>query len=249
MDSKKRAVADETEVKSAASEVGNPTAADDVLTEDQALALLKQGDLPCEEVERLVSSAVIKSRRVRLAVAGHPRTPRRIALRLVRELYTFDLARFTLTPAIAADLRRLADDLLVARLPAVTLGERIALGRRSSPMVAGALLLDKDSRVWQAALENPRLTESAVVKALQNAKASPGLVAAVCRHAKWSPRAEVRIALLRNPHTPLARAVEFARSLPHAQLREVLHASRLPEKVKRYLRSDLGSRRSAAHGI
>jgi|SRR5579863_4239825 len=185
MDSKKRAVADETDAESVTTGVGTPAAADG-LTEDQALALLRQGDLLSEEVERLVSSAVIKSRKVRLAAAGHPRTPRRIALRLVRELYTFDLARFTLTPAVAADLKRLADDLLVARLPAVTLGERIALGRRSSPMVAGALLLDKDSRVWQAALENPRLTESAVVRALQNAKASPGLVSAVCRHAKWS---------------------------------------------------------------
>jgi hypothetical protein len=238
----------ETNIESVGSEGANP-AVNDILTEDEALALLKQGDLSSQGIERLVANAAIKNRKVRLAAAGHPRTPRRIALRLVRELYTFDLARFTLTPAVAADLKRLAEDLLIARLPAVTLGERIALGRRSSPTVVAALLLDKDSRVWHAALENPRLTESAIVKALQSAKASPGLVATVCRHAKWSPRAEVRIALLRNPHTSQARALEFAQSLPPAQLREVLHASRLPERVKSYLRRDLGGRkRSAVHG-
>jgi hypothetical protein len=250
MDSKKRTDRDDADGESGISGGMNPAAAEDVLTEDQSLALLKQGDFSAQEIERLVSTTVIKSRKVRLAAASHPRTPRRIALRLVRELYTFDLVRFTLAPAVAADLRRLAEDLLITRLPAVTLGERIALGRRSSQMVAAALLLDKDSRVWRAALENPRLAEPTIVKALQSTKASPGLVAAMCRHAKWSPRTEVRIALLRNPHTPLARAVDFARALLPGQLREVLHASRLPEKVKSYLRNDLGSRqRSAAHGI
>ena len=51
------------------------------------------------------------------------------------------------------------------------------------------------------------------------------------------------MALLRNGKTPLARALEFARALPPAQLRDILHSSRLPEKVKVYLRMDLEARR------
>jgi len=181
---------------------------------------------------------VMKSRKVRVAVASHPRAPRRIAMRLIRELYTFELMQFALTPAASADLRRMADELLVSRLASITLGERIALARRSSELVAGALLVDKQPRVWQTALENPRLTEVSVVKALQKTTATPAFVEAVCRHAKWSVRGEIRIALLRNAHTPLARALEFARRLPPAQLRDILHASRLPEKVKSYLRKE-----------
>ena len=64
----------------------------------------------------------MKSRKVRLALAAHPRTPRRIALRLIRELYTFDLMQFSLIPAVAADLKRVADELLVARLASITSG-------------------------------------------------------------------------------------------------------------------------------
>jgi len=171
-------------------------------------------------------------------VASHPRAPRRIAMRLIRELYTFELMQFSLTPAAPADLRRMADELLVSRLASITLGERIALARRSSELVAGALLVDKQARVWQTALENPRLTEVSVVKALQKTTATPAFVEAVCRHAKWSVRGEIRIALLRNAHTPLARALEFARRLPPAQLRDILHASRLPEKIKGCLRKE-----------
>jgi len=217
---------------------------DSALTEDLALALLKRTDLLAEDVERLArNAALVKSRKVRLALAAHPHTPRRIALRLIRELYTFDLMHFALTPAVAADLKRAADELLIARLASISLGERISLARRCSVLVAAALLHDKEARVWQTAMENARLTEAAVAKALQRPGATPGFVEAVCHHAKWSVRPEIRLALLRNPHTPLARALEFARRLPPAQLRDVLHASRLPEKIKAYLRKDLEARR------
>ena len=65
-----------------------------------------------------------------------------------------------------------------------------------------------------AALENSRLTESAVIKALMRRNAPEAFVRAVCHHSKWSPRREIRIALLRNGKTPLSRALEFSRSLP-----------------------------------
>ena len=210
-------------------------AADPALTADLALAIVKDRSLPSEVIEQISRNvAVMKSRKARIAIAAHPRAPRRIALRLIRELYTFDLMQFSLIPTVAADLKRVADELLVARLASITLGERISLARRSSAMVASALLLDKESRVWQTALENPRLSEAAIVKALLHASATPAFVNAVCHHAKWSVRPEIRMALLRNEYTPLARALEFARRLPPAQLRDVLHASRLPKKIKAY---------------
>jgi len=209
------------------------------VNEDLALAQLADRDLNSKEIERTArNTGLIKSRKVRLALVSHPHTPRRIALRLIRELYSFELMHFALLPTAAPDLKRLADELLISRLASVTLGERISLARRCSERAAGALLLDKEARVWQAALENPRLTEASVVRALQRGVTAP-FVEAVCRHPKWSLRHEIRIALLRNAHTPLARALEFARRLPPAQLRDVLHSSKLPEKIKEYLRKDM----------
>jgi hypothetical protein len=222
-----------------------PTASNDsALTEDLALALLKRPDLLASDVEHLTkNSALLKSRKVRLALAAHPRASRRLALRLVRELYTFDLMHFSQLPTAPADLKRTADEFLITRLASISLGERISLARRCSVTVATALLHDKESRVWQTALENPRLTEAAVARGLQRQGATPAFVDAVCHHGKWSVRPEIRLALLRNAHTPLARAIEFARRVPPAQLRDVLHASRLPEKIKQYLRTDLEARR------
>lgn len=209
------------------------------LTEDLALAQLKDPDLSPDAIEQLSrDSAAMKSPRVRFAAASHPRTPRRIALRIIRELYTFELMQFALIPAAAADLKRIADELLLSRLSSITLGERISLARRSSTLVAGRLLLDQESQVWQPALENARLTEAAIVKALQRAAATPAFVEAVSHHSKWSVRHEVQVALLRNAHTPLAKAIEFSRRIPPRQLRDILHTSRLPEMIKSYLRKE-----------
>jgi len=209
------------------------------LTEDLALAQLKRPNLSSDAIEQINrDAAVMKSRKVRMAIASHAHTPRRLALRTIRELYTFELMKFSLTPAAPADLKRVADEILLSRMTSVTLGERISLARRSSTLVAGALLLDKESRVWQPALENARLTEAAVVKAVQRSTAHPAFVAAVSHHAKWSVRREVQVALLGNAHTPIAKAIEFARRIPPTQLRDILHTSRLPERIKSQLRKE-----------
>jgi hypothetical protein len=215
------------------------------LSEDLALALLERRDLPPETLEQLGHDpALLKSRKACVALAAHPRTPRHLALRLLRHFYIGDLMQFGVRPSVAADLKHFAAEQLVTRLPSVTLGERMMLARRASETVAAALLLDKEPRVAHTALENARLTEAAVIKALLRQKAGSAFVEAVCHHPKWSLRREIRLALLRSPHTPLARALEFARNLPPPLLRDVLHTSRLPEKIKTYLRENLkqGSR-------
>jgi hypothetical protein len=219
------------------------------LTEDLVLAQLKNRDLPADDVERISqNAALMKSRKVRLALASHPHCPRRVALRLIREFFNFELMHFALMPTVAADLKRVADEQLVTRLASIGLGERISLARRSSQMVAGALLLDKETQVWKPALENPRLTETPIVKALQRGATSPAFVEAVSHHSKWSYRLEIRAALLRNAHTPLARVIEFARRIPPAQLRDILHTSRLPETIKDYLRKTLDGERRMKSG-
>jgi hypothetical protein len=213
------------------------------LSEDGALALLERRDLPPETLEQLGRDpAALKSRKVCIALAAHPRAPRHLALRLLRHFYTADLMQFELRPSVAADLKHVAAGQLVTRLPGVTLGERLMLARRASETVAAVLLLDKEQRVAHMALDNGRLTEGAVTKSLTRPNAGAAFVEAVCHHPKWSVRREVRLALLRSPHTPLARALEFARNLPRPLLRDVLHTSRLPEKIKTYLRENLKPR-------
>ena len=51
------------------------------------------------------------------------------------------------------------------------------------------------------------------------------------------------MALLRNEHTPLAKAVQFARGFPVAMLKEVLRDSRLSVRVKNFITQELARRK------
>lgn len=217
-------------------------ATDEAIGEDVALGLLKRPDLSAGVIEQIAKSANSKHRKVQLALVEHPNTPRHISLPLVRQLYTFDLMQVALTPAVPADIKLAADEALCNRMETISSGEKLSLAHRGSWRVASALLLDGEARVVHAALQNPRVTESSIVRALTGHGSSTAFVEAVCHHPRWSLRREVRVALLRNEKTPLARAVEFAQSMPPAQVREILHSSRLPENIKAYLRKDLESR-------
>jgi hypothetical protein len=208
-------------------------AANPALTEDLALSLLERADLPVEALEQLAKNGnVLKMRQAKLALASHPHTPRHISVPLIRQFYTFDLMKIALTPSVPADVKVAADDVLMARLKSVTLGERLALARQGSGRIAGAMLLDGDAQVMRIALDNPRLTEAFVIQAVLRPEANARLLQAVAYHGKWSYRTEVRIALLRTENLSLARALEFSKGLPLPQLREVLHSSRLPARIK-----------------
>ncbi len=144
-------------------------AADPALTGDLALALLKRADLPGEVLEQLAKNrGALKLRKVKIALACHPHTPRHVSVPLIRQFYTFDLMKVALSPLVPADVKLTADETLTSRLKTITLGERLTLARRGSGRIAGALLLDPEQRIMRAALGNSRLTESLVVQAVLN---------------------------------------------------------------------------------
>jgi hypothetical protein len=239
----KSAVSLSEAVHSTSFEIITAAASDPALTEDLALALLKRSDLPAQALAQLSKNGgVMNSRKVKLAAVEHPRTPRHVSIPIVRHLFTFDLMQVALTPVVPADIKMVAEESLINRLERLPQGQRLSLAHRASGRVAAELLHDPEPRVIHAALENSRLTESAVVEGLMRHDAPATLVAAVCQDSKWSARREIRMALLRNESTSLAWALEFARSLPAPLVREILQDSRLPATAKESLLRSLPAR-------
>jgi hypothetical protein len=205
----------------------DPANAASELTEDQALALLKRSDVTAATLALLGRNAsALKSRKVLLGLATHHRTPRHITIPMLRRLFTFDLMQVALTPTVAADVKRAAEEQILNRLESLSSGERTSLARRASGRVAAALLLDAEARVISTALDNSRLVEASVVAALMKHNAPESLFPLVSEHTKWSQRREVQIALLRSENLPLERAVELARNFSAGFLGEIVPESR-----------------------
>src|SRR5947209_7870692 len=199
----------------------NPNNISTGLTDVAPLALVKNADVTAEALARLAKNPIAsKSRKLVVALASHPRTPRHVSIPLLRGMFTFDLMNLALTPAVAPDVKRAAEEQLIMRLESLPVGQKITLARRASGRVAAALLQTSDQRIISPALDNKQLTEALVIQALMKPRAPERLYVTVADHASWQLRREIQIALLRSENTPLERAQEFAKNFSEDFLRE-----------------------------
>jgi hypothetical protein len=225
------------------------------LDETKLTLLLSRKDLPTEILEEIGKrKAFLKSYAVKKSLLLHPRTPRLVGLRLLKELYLMDLVQFALSPAVSAELQRYAEEQIVARLPQLPLGQKITLARRGPSRVAGALVADGHAQVMPVALENPYLTEAQVLKVLAREKVPVAVVQAVAGHRKWSQSYHVRLAIVRNASTPISLVLGFLPQLAVSDLRVLAEPGVVAENLRKYLLAEVHRRmlvskeQAARHG-
>src|SRR6266403_4936675 len=213
------------------------------LDETKLCLLLERKDLPGEILDEVGRRKhLMKNYRVKRALAFHPRAPRLVSLRLLGDLYLMDLVQLTLTPGVLAELKRNAEEQLIARLPQLPLGQKITLARRGPGRVAGALLAEGHENVLSVVLDNSNLTEAHVLKALSRPKIAPRVVEAVSKHAKWSHSYNVRLALVRQPATTLSTVLAYLPELTVSDLKELTAPGIVPENIRRYLQAEIQRR-------
>ena len=232
------AVIHEADEKSLLALLENPN-----VEEPHVTRLLERLDLSAEVLSAVAEEGKwTSSEGVRLRLARHPRTPRRIALSLVRQLYLFDLVRLSLLPSAPADIRRVAEEIILSRIPHLPVGEKLTLARRGPARVAGALLAEGHPQALKLVLANVFLTESQVLKVLAKPGVPERVVAAIAQHAKWSEQYNVRAALVRNPHTPVPAALVFLPNLTLRDLKDVSKTEGLAPYLRKHIQRELKRR-------
>jgi hypothetical protein len=213
------------------------------LEEAQLCMLLERKNLPAEILEEVARrKPLLKNYRVKKALAFHPRTPRLVTLRLLRDLYLMDLVQLTLLAGIPTELKRNAEDQLVSRLPQLPLGQKITLARRGPTRLAGALLAEGHAQIVSIVLDNAYLTEAQVLRVLSREKLPPVVVRAISLHRKWSISYNVRLALVRHPLSPLATVLAYLPELTVSDLRELASPGIVPESLRKYLQAEVQRR-------
>jgi len=211
--------------------------------ETHVCLLLERKDLSSGLLEEIHKRKIWRaSYRVRRGLASHPHTPRLIAMRLLRDLYLMDLVRISQLPGTSGELRRLAEERVLAQLAQLPLGQRMMLARRGSARIAAGLIAHGPDPVAQLALDNTFLTESQLLKTLAKGSLPAQTIATVARHRKWSNLVNVRVALLRHAHTPADCVEVLVSDLPRRDIEDLLGLSRLREDVVEQLRKELARR-------
>lgn len=213
------------------------------LTPPAVLHALRNPYCTAEVVEKIAGETRLLSfYEVRHEIARHPRTPEVVALRFVPGLYWRDLAEIGLDIRLRPVVRRAAEQHLLTRLPQMALGEKMTLARRASPGVLAHLRHDPSPRVIVALLDNPRLTEGTLAPLVASAATPPAVLELIASDRRWGVRYPLKVALSRNPATPLDTAWRILGTLRKSDLKPVAADSRLPEPLRRRARVLLGEK-------
>ena len=220
------------------------------LQERDLLRLLERKDLAHEVVRELAHHR--EARRnytVQLALVRHPKTPRQVSLPLMKFLYLFDLLRVAQTPAVPADVKMVAEETILKKLEGMPRGEKISLARRGTGRLAASLLFSPDPELIRAALDNPYLTEGHLLKVLAQEGLPHVVVEQIAQHARWSHRYHLRLGLIRNPLTPLARVLAFLPDMAVSDLRDICLDHRMLPPVRKYIGAHCAARLNKQRGI
>jgi hypothetical protein len=115
---------------------------------------------------------------------------------------------------------------------ALTLGERKALARRPTRASMDRLLGDPHPDVVRTLLDNPRLTESDVVRLAARRPGVPPVLREIARNPRWSHRPRVRMALVLNPGSPAELVIPLLALLVRPELELVLGSPGLDTAVR-----------------
>jgi hypothetical protein len=203
------------------------------LAEEHLLALLKRPDLQenlIKAIHRREETAA--SHRLKLALIRNPATPPWMSRALLPALHLFELVDICVLPGSTPDQKLAAEREIILRIESIPLGNKITLARRGTATIVGELLKQGHPQLMEPCLDNPRLTEAAIVQFLRSHRADAGTISSIARHPHWKNRPNVRLALLKNPRTPEVWFTLFLAGLHSNDLKALLLSRQLTSRHK-----------------
>jgi len=211
--------------------------------EHHLLALMKQRELPQAVFTAVYANKrLIESSQAKLALIINPEIPSHIAASLLPQLNIFDLLKICLMPGITPDQRLSAERVIIQRLPAQPLGNKITLARRGTAGIVESLMREGVPPLVEACLDNPHLKEGSVHQFITASSSTAETISMVARNCRWKGRPNIRLAILKNPRTPTIWFNLFLPGVPQSTIKELLSVPRLTFAQKELVRQALSRR-------
>lgn len=99
--------------------------------------------------------------------------------------------------------------------------EKLLLAVKAERSERALLLQDNDPRVLLSLLRNPRITVDEVARIAKSSFLNFQVADVIVKTTQWMSSLDVRLALIRNPKTPPAYAMQILPSLPDAEVRAI----------------------------
>ncbi len=169
---------------------------------------------------------------IRRGLVRHRHAPPTLANQLLDLLFWKDWCDIAAHPASNPRVRRRAERLLRNCVGDLGLGERINLARRVTRGLIPVFLNDREPRVIQALLGNPRLVEMDLVRLINDRRHGAGVLRCVAEHPTWGQRRELRLLLIRRSELGAQTALRLARRMHPRDLRRLVEDDKVPQIVR-----------------
>jgi hypothetical protein len=140
----------------------------------------------------------------------------------------------------AGDLRKLAEAQPVTeqekanvflQIQRMTVAERIKLAMLGNKEVRGILIRDPARAVQIAVLSNPRLTDSEIERFASSRSVDDEVIRLILNNRDWMKRYAIKLALVKNPRTPVKESMRLLTHLMDKDLKDVARSKNLPNVV------------------
>lgn len=205
-----------------------------LITEDHIVALLRNPILTPEIIHAISERFDwASSYKIQFGIVNCVKTPHTLAMRLLGVLFWQDLVKITDNIRLNARLRRAAENRLHEKIVDLTLGERISLARTAPRAIISMLKGDREPRVFEALLRNPKLMEDDLIQVINDELTPAPILKVIGYDRQWTNRYAVKLALVRNFNTPMPLALGFLSKLRKQDLKLITSSPHAPELVRR----------------
>jgi hypothetical protein len=134
---------------------------------------------------------------------------------------------------------------LWARIQAMSVAEKVKLALHGNKEARTILLRGSNRFVQRMVLLNPRITEEEVLAVAKNRSADEELLRCIAERREWTANYAIRVALVENAKTPLAKAMRFLPTLALRELRALAKSKNVPTAIASQARRLLFQREGA----
>jgi hypothetical protein len=125
------------------------------------------------------------------------------------------------------------------RVMKMSISEKIKLATRGNKEARGLLLRDSNKLVAVAAIRSPRITDGEVLMCAANKAVNDDVLRAIYNNREWTKDYRIKLALVKNPKTPMALSMRFLSTLRDADVKELARDRNVPSGIAQMARKSV----------
>jgi hypothetical protein len=164
-------------------------------------------------------------------VAAKPPDPGPTALEVIRELEMADEE----APPLE-DGKKLT---LTQRIMKMSISEKIKLATLGNKEARTQLMRDSNKLVCVAVIRSPRITDGEVLAAAANRAVNDDVLRVIMNNREWTKKYPVKLALVKNPKTPLTISMKFLNTLRESEVKDLTRDKNVPSGVQQLAKKQM----------